>query len=148
MTKKKLMQKSEIVAESELTETEIVAELELSENNSDLIEEFIDNCERTKKAFFWNPPTYAMGRRSYESKNTFDLDIAFEIFQYKRQKSIKFIVKLKANLHLTCSCKNVYRYCTIEINNHIVNLTVLKHLNEIKKGNKNLSSRFILKYLL
>ena len=63
------------------------------------IENIIDEAEAMKKAYFFNPPTHAAERRSYEKKHSHEL---VEWEEGGHTYTARYTVE--------CSCKNVYAH--------------------------------------
>lgn len=57
----------------------------------------IETAERMKNAYFWNPPTSASSRRSYEARNT------TPTFTWKESGHV-----YTARFETVCSCAHVY----------------------------------------
>lgn len=86
------------------------------------IEDAISFHEKFKNAYFFDPPSSANSRRSYEKHN---------------QKDIKFIYdgkEYRYSGYVTCSCRNVYYYGTFSVDK------VIKDVRAFKKIKKELIS--------
>jgi hypothetical protein len=59
--------------------------------------EIVEQHEKFKNSYFWNPPTNASGRRQYEKKYSRE-PVAFE-YAGKKYEVIQSV---------SCSCKNIY----------------------------------------
>jgi len=60
------------------------------------LKEFLEHWEAFSGSFFWTPPSNAGCRRSYEARNSRELEFNFRGTEYKMF------------LDVECSCKNVY----------------------------------------
>ncbi len=74
----------------------------------------IENHDKYKKSYFWNPPANASGRRSMEFSENLEFIINGETY----------II----NQDLECSCSNVYWSNNITVNGSKKNITCLKKL--------------------
>lgn len=75
--------------------------------------EAIDLHEKMRNSYFWNPPTHASSRRSYEKQNS---------FYYAMYPG------LVLNCDTTCSCKNIYYKGYFELEGRKTTLTKIKNL--------------------
>lgn len=82
------------------------------------IEDAISFHEKFKNAYFFDPPSSANSRRSYEKHN---------------QKDIKFIYdgkEYRYNARVTCSCKNVYYNGVFSVDKVIKDVRAFKKIKE------------------
>lgn len=94
----------------------IVAQIQ-SEISTDDLKKLIKNLnfmishhEKFKNSYFWTPPACASGRRSYEEYNSESyIDSWFKI-----------------DLHVKCSCKNIYYSAEFYVNETQINCGDLK----------------------
>ena len=87
-----------------------------------LVEKAISQHEKFKNAYFWDPPSSAGMRRSYEKYHSWHLDFMYDGKEYYYKS------------HVECSCRNVYYTGCFYINDTRVTMRefkkVLKELNE------------------
>lgn len=84
------------------------------------IEAIVNEAESMKNSYFWNSPSTASARRSYEKKRTYD-EITW--MDGKDIYTAEFVV--------TCSCKNIYAQGRYTKNGNKTTLTAIK--NSLKR---------------
>ena len=84
------------------------------------IEAIVNEAESMKNSYFWNSPSTASARRSYEKKHTHD-EITW--MDGKDIYTAEFVV--------TCSCKNIYAQSRYTKNGNKTTLTAIK--NSLKR---------------
>ena len=84
------------------------------------IEAIINEAESMKNCYFWNSPTTASARRSYEKKLTHE---EINWTDGKDTYTAEFVV--------TCSCKNIYAHGHYTKNGNKTTLTAIK--NSLKR---------------
>ena len=80
------------------------------------IEAIINEAARMKNAYFWDPPTAAGLRRSYEKQHSHDM---IEWNESGHSYTAKYTVD--------CSCKNIYAYGTYTKDGKKTTLTAIKN---------------------
>ena len=83
----------------------------------------IQEAENMKNAYFFNPPTSASARRSYEKKHSHD-----EITWIDGKDTYT------AAFYVSCSCKNVYAHGSYTKNGKKTTLTAIKNSYKRMKG--------------
>lgn len=84
------------------------------------IEAIVNEAESMKNSYFWNSPSTASARRSYEKKRTHD-EISWT--DGNDTYTAEFVV--------TCSCKNIYAQGRYTKNGNKTTLTAIK--NSLKR---------------
>ena len=79
--------------------------------------DIIEQHEKFKNSYFWNPPSSASSRRSYEEKNSRN-DIAFD------HDGKHFEISQS----VSCSCKNVYYRFSVHVDGMKKTIRALKSL--------------------
>ena len=82
------------------------------------IEDAISFHKKFKNAYFFDPPSSASSRRSYEKHN---------------QRNIKFIYdgkEYRYSARVTCSCKNIYYFGTFSVDKVIKDVRAFKKIKE------------------
>ena len=82
------------------------------------IEDAISFHEKLKNAYFFDPPSSASSRRSYEKQNQRDIKFAYNGMNYSYRG------------YVTCSCKNVYYYGTFSVDKVIKDVRAFKKIKE------------------
>ena len=82
------------------------------------IEDAINFHEKFKNAYFFDPPSSASSRRSYEKQNQRDIKFAYNGMNYSYRG------------YVTCSCKNVYYYGTFSVDKVIKDVRAFKKIKE------------------
>jgi len=80
------------------------------------VKKFVDYYEKFKNAYFWTPPSPAAARRRYEKQNSIS-------YKFKKNKNL-----YECELHVTCSCANIYVNRNIRVNGEKKNIRALKAL--------------------
>ena len=88
------------------------------------IEALVKDAETMKNSYFWNSPSAASARRSYEKKLTHE-EISWT--DGKDTYTAEFVV--------TCSCKNIYAHGHYTKNGNKTTLTAIK--NSLKRLQNN-----------
>ena len=88
------------------------------------IEALVEDAETMKNSYFWNSPSTASARRSYEKKLTHE-EISW--IDGKDTYTAEFVV--------TCSCKNIYAQGRYTKNGNKTTLTAIK--NSLKRLQNN-----------
>lgn len=82
------------------------------------IDDAISFHEKFKNAYFFEPPSSASSRRSYEKYNQRDIKFSYNGMNYPYSSRV------------TCSCKNVYYYGTFSVDNVTKDVRAFKKIKE------------------
>ena len=82
------------------------------------IEDAISFHEKFKNAYFFDSPSSANSRRSYEKQNKRDIKFIYDGKEYRYSARV------------TCSCKNVYYYGTFSVDKVIKDVRAFKKIKE------------------